>query len=227
MFVFRFFFFNFIHSVALSVHTTTVKFCHRLFSCAITSTWIPFFGYFGFFLIIIWYLHMYLCSTHIKTHWQHMLTIYRRNDPVTVYIVIICYCNVLLIYTHVKCYIYAICIHMLDYMLFEKHHFATRIRPIIISFKYVYLYNHFDSKHSSSIELILMSTHRIPFIFNWVNVCAYCFVFCFVQMNTYKKMAQMHNIILSNSIEFKWHITIGNECWCWCWRDICNTFQRF
>lgn len=187
-----------------SAYATTVTFCHRSFSYAITSTWIPF-RLLGFFLILIC-ICLRLHVVRIKRHWQHMLTICRWNDPMTVYIVIICYYNVLHIHTHVKCYLHA--------YARQRHLRSTtllRLRPIIISFKCVYLYNHFGSEHSSSIELILVSTHQIPFIFNWVNV--YLLFVCFFFINTYEKWLKfttsfdqflLNSIQLSHSIDDQW-----------------------
>lgn len=156
------------------------------------------FGYFGFFLIVIcmW------CVVHIERHRQHMLTIFRRNDPMTVYIVIICYYNVLVASTPMSSIIY---IHMLGYAIWEvplcyeydlsSYHSNTFICTTIL-----------NGYYSSSIELILMSTHWIPFIFNRPNVYLLFFFLQWIHAkncsNTHHHLTKFHWVQLSHYNSF-------------------------
>lgn len=132
------------------------------------------------------HLHMYsrIHVVRIKRHWQHMLTICRRNDPMTVYIVIICYYNVLHIHTHVKCYLHAYA-RQCDAMLCEKHHFA----PITTYHRIIQMRLFVQPFWQQAFKLNWIDTRvhspNPVFIFNWVNVYFYCLFF--LQINTFNK----------------------------------------
>lgn len=151
------------------------------------------------------HLHMYsrIHVVRIKRHWQHMLTICRRNDPMTVYIVIICYYNVLHIHTHVKCYLHAYA-RQCDAMLCEKHHFA----PITTYHRFIC-----TTILAASIQAQL-NWYSCPLtksrVYIQLSECVFL-LFVFSSDKYVQKIARIHYIAWPISIEFDCHIELMTD----------------